>query len=354
MKLGEYIDLDLLNKMIEQKYINVQESEQFPGIVIYNYSKTCQINKIWNDVTCKCRGLIVNTCTNEILSRPFVKFWNYEEISDKSIIPKLSFEVFEKMDGSLGIMYFVDGIPYIATRGSLNSIQGKHATKVLHSKYSNCFNKLDKSKTYLFEIIWNEEHHCVQYGDYDDIVLLAVVDTETGIEEDIYKYSDIFTCTKKYTGVKDWRSIREIFDGTNREGFVVKFSNNFRMKMKYEQYFRIHFLKNMLNEKTVLEALSSGDISKLNETILDLDEENQIFYHKLVEKFTKRYDDIYKYCIEQVNKYTNISDKEAAQYITKDKYSGVIFFLRKNKLLNDRNVPIIWNYIKKEQNKRES
>lgn len=350
MKINEYLNLDLLDKMIEQRYINVQKSDQFPNIVIYNYSKSCQINKVWNDATCKCRGLVVDNDTKEILARPFVKFWNYEELPDKTIIPDLPFEVFEKMDGSLGIMYFVDDVPYITTRGSLNSIQGKHATEVLHDRYSKFFNRLDKSKTYLFEIIWNEEHHCVQYGEYDDIILLAVIDTATGNEENIYNYSDIFTCTKKYDNVKDWHIIRDIFDGSNREGFVVKFANNFRIKMKYEQYFKIHFLKSMLNEKIILEALSTNTIKQLDENISSLDEENQIFYRTVVDKFTAKYNDIYKYCTEQVDKYKDLSDKEAAKYIIQDKYSGVIFFLRRNKQCNNKNISIIWNYIKKEQN----
>ena len=56
-------------------YINMQMHPSAP-LYIYNYSKMCQIDKMWNDTTEKCRGLIVDSNDN-IISRPFRKFYNY-------------------------------------------------------------------------------------------------------------------------------------------------------------------------------------------------------------------------------------------------------------------------------------
>ena len=68
----------LLEKMIEEKYINVQKHPD-TNLWLLNYSKSCQLDKIWNEVTIKCRGLIIDMFGN-IVSRPFEKFYNYEEL----------------------------------------------------------------------------------------------------------------------------------------------------------------------------------------------------------------------------------------------------------------------------------
>ena len=62
-------------------------------------------------------------------------------------------------------------------------------------------------------------------------------------EYDIEEYSDIFRTAKKYEGITSWMSLREDIDGDNREGFVIKFADGFRLKLKYADYWTLHFLK---------------------------------------------------------------------------------------------------------------
>ena len=132
MKLKDYLDVDLLRKMIDLGYVNVSKHD-FVDLYILNYSKMCTIDQMWNDVTEKCRGLIVDAVGN-IRSFPFRKFYNYEEIQDKSIIPNLPFNAYEKMDGSLGISYWIGNTMFLATRGSFKSDQAQIGTAILHAK----------------------------------------------------------------------------------------------------------------------------------------------------------------------------------------------------------------------------
>jgi len=117
------INVSLLNEMIESKMVRVQR-HPYANLWIYNYTEHAQFSRTWNEVTLMCRGLILDENFN-IVARPFPKFFNKEELSEGDI-PNLPFDVFEKMDGSLGIMYWVDGVPYIATRGSFESEQALH------------------------------------------------------------------------------------------------------------------------------------------------------------------------------------------------------------------------------------
>ena len=346
----KFVFTDKVNMMIEQGYISVSNHPTHPYRIL-NYTQKCQLERVWNDVTCMCRGLIIDADDN-IVAKAFDKFFNYEEINDNQIsgitIPtNLPFRVYDKLDGSLGIMYWIDGVPYIATRGSFTSDQAIHATNILHGKYKNSFDKLDPKKTYIFEIIYPENHLIVNYGDTDDIFLLAVVDTETFDEEDPYKYSDIFNVVKEYDGVEDYNTVRDIFAGDNKEGFVIKFSNGFRMKMKFAEYFRLHSLLNSVSEKKILECVINHDTKTMDEIIDNLDEENRIFYSGVRDGFYKQYCDIEQDCktwiCDNFNK-TFDSDAERAKFIIDNtgSKSSIIF-----KMLRNQNYDAaLWRHIK--------
>ena len=120
---------------------------------IYNYSKQTLYEKDWDEVTLVCRGLILDSDLN-IVSRPFGKFFNYEEPDAQAIKFKPPFKLYDKMDGSLGISYKVNGKVFIASRGSFTSPQAIEANVILQEKYKDSLDKFEDGKTYLFEIIY--------------------------------------------------------------------------------------------------------------------------------------------------------------------------------------------------------
>lgn len=292
MKLLDYfgagMSSDELYNYIDDEFIAVQKHPT-ADLYLYNYTPKCQIEKAWDAVTCKCRGIITDGDGN-IVARPFEKFFNYEEIEDKDTIPSLPFKAYEKVDGSLGILYWIDDVPYIATRGSFRSEQAAHGTYVLQHKYADVLSHLDRAYTYLFEIVYPGDHHCVSYHGLDDIILLAVINIDNGQEQNINDYAEWFTVTKTYDGVTDWQTIRDQFDGTNREGFVIRFSNGYRMKLKYEEYFRIHFLRSNLGFDTIYENFVIAHNEELYDTLENgLDEENRIHYHNIIDDCRAEY-----------------------------------------------------------------
>ena len=92
-------------------------------LIIWNYSPKVQYDRLWDDITIQCRGLVTNS-KGEIIARPFKKFFNYEEHTPEDI-PNEFFEVYEKMDGSLGILFNYQDEWIMATRGSFTSEQAK-------------------------------------------------------------------------------------------------------------------------------------------------------------------------------------------------------------------------------------
>lgn len=85
MLLHEYLDTEALDVEIRDGYVTLREHPEDASLWILNYSKKTQIERHWNDVTQKCRGLIVKSAwwTNvgplEVIARPFEKFYNLSE-----------------------------------------------------------------------------------------------------------------------------------------------------------------------------------------------------------------------------------------------------------------------------------
>lgn len=120
---------------------------------ILNYTPECQFSKSWSDVTLRCRGLIVDA-EGTVVARPFRKFFNLSE-HDSPELPDVPygspFTAYEKMDGSLGVIFHYNNKWQIATRGSFESEQAKEGQKMLDDMDTS---GMDKTMTYLVEIIY--------------------------------------------------------------------------------------------------------------------------------------------------------------------------------------------------------
>ena len=246
-------DLGTLNKYIKDGLLEKNSHPDLP-IDIYNYSRECQFSKNWDDITLNMRGTILDREGN-IVARAFPKFFNMEE-HDQKDIPNEPFEVFEKMDGSLGILFNYNQEWHLATKGSFVSDQSIKGWKLLE-KYD--YKRLSPDYTYLFEIVYPENRIVVSY-DYEDLVLLAIINNKDGHEYDIH--SDIldtlnFKLVKKYHGVDDYKKLKSTI-GDNSEGFVIRFKSGFRMKIKGEEYVRLHRLITNFSNVDIWETLKEG------------------------------------------------------------------------------------------------
>lgn len=149
LKVGIERELALGNIMF-------QVHPTFP-LRIFNYTRTCQFERAWNEITLICRGLVVDDNYN-VIARPIPKFFNWEELKDveiesnKGIIPwGLDYDVFDKADGSLGILFHYEDTWMIASRGSFTSDQAKKANVMLNNYGTDL---LIPGYTYCLEIIY--------------------------------------------------------------------------------------------------------------------------------------------------------------------------------------------------------
>ncbi|MBS7254653.1 RNA ligase [Flavobacterium branchiicola] len=322
----------LLKEMISQNYVKVNKHPEH-DLYIYNYTQNAQFERVWNEITIGCRGIILDG-NNNVIARPFPKFFNLGEMENQ-VLPDATFEVFDKMDGSLGILYWLNDVPFIASRGSFSSDQSDKGNEMLHEKYKDSWALLDKSKTYLFEIIYPENRIVLDYGATEELVLLAIVDTLSGEE---FPLEDIgFPIVQKFDGVKDIKTLSAL-NQNNKEGFVIKYANNFRVKIKFEEYLRLHriitqvsnlniweYLKTNQSFEEILECVPDEFFSWVKQTKTDLEND-----YKAIEDQCK------------LNFKVLETRKETAFYFQNCKYPKVLF-----SMLDKREyAELIWKMIR--------
>ena len=259
--------LEKLNEYFEKGLVYKQVHPTLP-LTIWNYSEKVQYEGLWDEITLQTRGLVTDNDGN-IIVHPFKKFFNIEEGKHT---PTEEFEVYEKMDGSLGILFFYEGKWIVVTRGSFTSDQSVKAQELLRSKY--IVESIPKGYATLFEIIYPENRIVVNYGDEEKLVVLGMTSRVSGKEMDYNSLLNVhnesgMSVVKKYDGIKDYKQLKEMVKN-DQEGFVVKFSNGDRVKVKGVEYLRLHKIMGNLSTTAVWEVLSnSGDMENLLKDVPD-------------------------------------------------------------------------------------
>lgn len=227
-------------------------------LAILNYTERCQYERgLWSPVTTTCRGLIYHTETMKVVARPFRKFFNYGQAEAPAVGLASTVAVTDKLDGSLGILYPTPEGYAVATRGSFESDQARHATEVYRARYAGVIPP--PGQTLLFEIVYPQNRIVVDYGAQDDLILLGAVDITTGRSVgpetvDVWAgpRADIFPCRT----VADALALPP---RPNAEGVVLHLlDTDERVKIKQEDYVALHRIVTGLNERVVWEHLSAG------------------------------------------------------------------------------------------------
>lgn len=249
--------LDELKKRVDQGFVAARRNGR---LTIFNYTKYCMFQRAWDDITIQARGLVLDD-QGRVFARPWAKFFNLNERPHTRLeaLPKETPELSEKLDGSM-IVVFYDDVEkrWIATtRGGWDNEQAKYANKWLVKNGL----VLEPGKTYIFELVapWNRV--VVPYAK-EEMILLGIVDTESGRDA---TYAEITTEAHK-RGLKpvgfQSKPIEELdlADPTVqfKEGYVARFSNGLRVKLKYAQYLSLHKVMTGLSVKGIWETLSTG------------------------------------------------------------------------------------------------
>jgi RNA ligase len=257
---------------IEAGHVTRKAHPELP-LSIYTYTRECQYGHIWTPVTMRCRGLIADDEAGTVVALPFPKIFVTAMHGVHEFAPALPaepFEIFEKADGSLIIAFHYGGRWNAASKGSFISEQAQWAQAVLDKAD---LSGLDTELTYLAEAIYPGNRIVVDYGQREELVLLAAYRPADGTEEPLATvaahWKPIGPAVRSW-GLRDGVAELEqlalasttldgsTVGGTDEEGYVIRYASGQRAKVKLSAYLKLHALFTGTNEKSIWEALASG------------------------------------------------------------------------------------------------
>jgi len=117
----------------------------------------------------------------------------------------------------------------------------------------------------------------IDYGDYEGLVLLGAFETKSGNEIMFEELTNLegFKLVKRHNGITDYKILKNIIKD-NEEGFVVRFSNGDRCKIKGSEYIRLHRIMTSCSTTSIWEVLKKGD--NIEDLLKDVPDE---FYDKI-------------------------------------------------------------------------
>lgn len=231
------------------------------GLRMFHYSETTVWERIWTPITRQARGIIFDP-QGRVVARPFPKFFNLGEMPETQVdalpveVPELS----EKLDGSLAIVFWNPERECWqgTTKGSFDSEQARWINEKWIPKQAHEF---DPRLTYLFELVAPWNRIVVPYP-REEMILIGMVGTEDGYDWTYKQVRDYGEANGLRTVYYENRRPQDVdlADETirDREGFVARYSNGLRVKLKFDQYKLLHKIITGLSVKGVWEAMAEG------------------------------------------------------------------------------------------------
>ncbi|MBZ5660034.1 MAG: T4 RnlA family RNA ligase [Acidobacteriia bacterium] len=278
--LQDIMPIDLLEKHIEDGVVRKQVHPDYPDtLFILNYSEQAQFGRIWDQVTNKCRGLIVAGscyCDAVVVARPFNKFHNINttyvpETMEENLPKDVPPTVTQKLDGSMGVLYKWDHQTWVATRGSFQSEQARWATAWMRAhEAKHGYSVWLDEYTPVFEIIYADNRIVVDY-DFEGLVLLSLINKATGREMDRALVESMATFNRINVVKLFDKSLSECAaeNTLNEEGYVLTYKNGVKVKVKFADYVRLHRVLTGLNPKGIWELLAKNQVESVELILKD-------------------------------------------------------------------------------------
>lgn len=305
--------------------------------ILFKYS---QIESDFSlDIVKEARGLILEDKTWKVICYPFNKFFNFgEEYADN--IDWESAVVETKEDGSLIKIYFYNDEWKIATNGTIDAEDAelqsgpyKNFRQLFDAAAEKChfdFSKLNIYFTYCCEIC-SEFNIIICPQSEMRLIHIGTRNNRTFQEVEI----DIgIPHPQRYalSSLEDCIAMAKTFDFT-KEGFVVKDKNYNRIKVKSEDYVKVHRMisNNKVSEEKILSLICSGE------------EEEFLSYFPI---YTTIFQDIkikrdkLKYLFYEIKKEVfslkekGMKRKDFAQLVKNNDFSFLYFLMYDNSQLN--------------------
>ena len=345
-------DYSQLLKLESENLITIRDHPTLP-LQIFNYTQKTQFNRVWNDYTKMCRGLILDENLN-VVAKPLPKFFNLNETLETTFsnLPAETPTIIEKLDGVFGILYPDNNKPAISSRGSFTSPFSLWATDWIR-KNNYSLSDFNPNYTYCFEMVYPESRIVVDYKNRSELVLLAVINKYDSSE--LSHVSEAkrlgLTCAKeqKFNTILEAEKYLAKSSGLNEEGFVVKYPNNLRIKIKSPDYRQLHKTITGINKKAVWEILSQN--KSINSLISILPDEYHSWLKETESSLRLSHKSLMSESYRLIFEIQNLpTRKSQALHIKSSNVKNVVFLLLDNQ--PEKATLKAWNLIKPKNEKK--
>jgi RNA ligase len=272
--------IDVLPHINNYEEIKVYEKDWY---TIINYAVNLQETFYWDEddvlgssIRRECRGLIFDTTSGKLLSRPYHKFFNVgekEETSIDKINLNESHIVLEKLDGSMIRPLPTPDSFRLATKSGITDIS-EQAEEFIKGKanYNTFISKcIQKNTTPIFEWTSRKNRIVLDYPE-DNLILTAIRYNNSG-EYTNYEVMMNYATAWNIPVVKAIAGDNEtdlnlivdhIRKWEDNEGVVIRFDSGHLIKIKADDYVLKHKTKEQINlEKNVIQIILDDSVDDL-------------------------------------------------------------------------------------------
>lgn len=262
MRIEDLIKIENYEQILKEKRVMVKHDGPY---TMLKYGKKADFA---DEITRQCRGIVFRD--GNIVCKPFDKFFNVQETLSADIDWSTAM-VTEKIDGSLCCLWF-DEEWHFSTSGTISADDAKTGTGKtfgeiirMADNYKDIpFDKLDKTKTYMFEIVSPFNMIVIAYP-YPHLYHIATRDRSGQYHEDDigiekpkkYPLGTLHECIE----AAEKMNAADIVD---QEGFVVHDKDWNMVKIKSPAYVLSHHERTEIFSKyEIIEAILSGEYRQM-------------------------------------------------------------------------------------------
>ncbi len=329
MELQDYLRQHGLETLSETYHIKVTRHRQYPDLVCLKYSQI--ESPLAEKIVQQCRGIILDSSQDwQIVSYPYDKFFNYGEIHAAAIDWSHA-KVYEKLDGSLIVLYFYKGEWRVQSSGTPDAAGevngfGFSFAELFWKVWQELGYQLpeETDQCFMFELITPYNRIVVQPKN-NHIVLHGVRNTQTLLETDpsiwANKYGWELVASYPLTSWKEVIEAAQHLDPMNSEGYIICDANFNRVKVKSPQYVAISHLRAGFSTRRLIEIVLTNE----GEEFLAYFPEWSELYQQVKDKYQSLVEEIE----EAYRQHEHIQvQKDFALAVKHLPYSGILFSLR--------------------------
>lgn len=279
LTLKEITALEQFRLQTESKSEIIEESIK-PHHVCFSVQKGVAVSATYNSMWAReARGIVFNTATGEVVSRPLAKFFNVNE-REETLVNKLEWSkvtrIMQKRDGSMIHTCFDSSsspLFYLKSKKKHDSDVAIAATKWIELEKNKsvkdfCSFVVGINCTAIFEFTSPEARIVVEYAN-SELQLLHIRHNVTGR---YFSYNELKNIADEFgvnvveqidgfTSFNEMLTLAESKEGV--EGWVIQFENGEMVKIKTSWYMKLHRAMTFYRERDIAALILDEQIDDI-------------------------------------------------------------------------------------------